>query len=560
MSETKAKSNFPLPAIATTAVVVIGGVAAYFYLTHPSGEALSPLGAAKVVPDEAVLVSHISTEGKSWAKLQQFGTPEFQKYIEKARHDFHKDLAKENPVDYDKDIKPWLGNITIAILPSNPTKPVQNTSPEASPDPSPTTPEENVLIILGIKDKVAALKFASQQKGEKKETDYKGVKITEYKPEKSADKSNYAALLKDHLVTGDLKTVQAAIDTTKGEPSLASKAGMATLLKKGVNIKNPVAQIYIPEYSNLVKEILANNPNTSLLAPETIEQFAKVKSVVAGVGIDDAGVRLKAIASFDPARITVEFKATPGKIVSLLPANTLALISGHSINTYWQGVIEQAKSDPQMEKGLEQAKKQIQLMTQLDLDKDIFGWMDREFAIAAIPADTGILQPVGFGGAIIFQTSNRATAEATMGKIDTLAKGNGIKLAERDIQGKKFTDWEIFQQGTWLSHGWLDQNTLLIAIGSPIADTMAVKPAQSLDTSDGFQSVTATLPKENTGYFYIDMDKVMAITRKFNAKGIPPEQEAVMTSIRGIGATSQWRDKSTNEFELILALKPKTGK
>ncbi|MCP2730004.1 DUF3352 domain-containing protein [Limnofasciculus baicalensis] len=215
----------------------------------------------------------------------------------------------------------------------------------------------------------------------------------------------------------------------------------------------------------MAKEILANNPNTPPLSPKTIEQFTKVKSVVAGVGIDDAGVRLKAIANLDPASIKVEFKPASGQIVSLLPADTFLLINGNSIKTYWQGFVEQAQSDSQLEKGLEQSKKQIKLMTKLDLDKDIFGWMDGEFAIAAIPADKGILKQLGFGGAIILQTSNRATAEATTVKVDTLAKGNGIKVAERDIQGKKFTDWEIIQQGTLLSHAWLDQNTLLIAIG-----------------------------------------------------------------------------------------------
>lgn len=586
MSETKSKPNFLIPAIAGIGIIAIGGAAAYFYFTRPSGDALSPLAAAKLVPDEAVVISYISTDPKSWAKLQEFGTPELQKYVQKSLDDFNKDLAKDSQIDYDKDIKPWLGNVTIAVLPSNPTKPAQATSPEASPeespeasespkaspkaspDKSPVIPapkssgksEENVLIVLGMKDKVAALKFAEKQKGEKKETDYKGVKITEYKSEKEGKNPTHVAVLSDHLVVGELKTIQAAIDTTKGEPSLASKGDMATLLKKGVDVKNPVAQIYVPEYSTFAKEILAKNPNTPPLPPETIEQFAKVKSVAAGVGIDDSGVRLKAIANLDPNSLKVEFKPAPGQIVSLLPADTLGLISGNSIKTYWQGFVEQAKADPQLSKGLEDSKKQIQTATKLDLDKDIFGWMDSEFAIAAIPSDKGILQQLGFGGAIVLQTGDRATAEATMGKVDTLAKGNGIKIAERDIGGKKFTDWEVPQQGALLSHGWLDQNTLLIAIGGPIADTMASKPAQSLDASEGFKAVTGTLQKPNMGYFYVDMDKVMTLSRKFNPTGLPPEQEAIASSIRGIGVTSQWKDKSTSEFEFLLALKPKAAK
>ncbi|MCP2730005.1 DUF3352 domain-containing protein [Limnofasciculus baicalensis] len=69
MFETKSKSNFIVPAIAGITLVTVSGVAAYFYFTHPSGETLSSIGAAKVIPDEAVLVSYISTDPKSWANL-----------------------------------------------------------------------------------------------------------------------------------------------------------------------------------------------------------------------------------------------------------------------------------------------------------------------------------------------------------------------------------------------------------------------------------------------------------------------------------------------------------
>jgi len=50
--------------------------------------------------------------------------------------------------------------------------------------------------------------------------------------------------------------------------------------------------------------------------------------------------------------------------------------------------------------------------------------MDGEFAIAAIPSKQGFLAAIGFCGALVFDTSDRKTAEATFDKIDAIAKSN----------------------------------------------------------------------------------------------------------------------------------------
>ncbi len=41
---------------------------------------------------------------------------------------------------------------------------------------------------------------------------------------------------------------------------------------------------------------------------------------------------------------------------------------------------------------------------------------------------------------------------------------------------------------------------------------------------------------------------------------VPPEANAILNSIRGIGITAMQPDVSTSEMQMLLALKPKTGK
>lgn len=541
------KSNFLIPAIGA-AVVVAGGVAGYLYFKGGLGDASSPLASAKVVPDEALMATFISTDSQPWSKLQQFGTPEAQNLIAKGLQDLNKQVLSESNIDYEKDLKPWVGSVMVALLPSTTSQSAQN---------------PNVLMVLGIKDKVRALNFSNKLKAEKgvksQETDYKGEKITETTGQ---GEPSYSAVLNNHLVVApERKAVEQAIDTFKGEPSFASKEGANTIITKGVDIKNPIAQIYVPDYAAMTQQLLAANPNASQLPPATLQQLKQLKSFVAGVGVDDAGLRMKAIAKLDPEAIKIEYQPSPGKVLSQFPAETVAVVAGANINRSWSTFVEQAKASPELQQGLDQARQQLLTSVNIDLDKDIFSWMNGEFAFAIIPANQGLLAPIGFGGALIFDTSDRTTAEATLSKLDAFAQSNFVSVEQKNVGGKDVTQWQVPQQGALLGHGWLDRDTVFVAVGGSVVDALAVTPGQSLDKSETFKAVTDSLQKPNGGYFYLNMDRTMSITRNFmQAQNtvIPPETSAILDSIRGIGMTAISPDKTTSQIELLLALKPKT--
>ncbi len=554
------KSKFLIPAIGT-AVLVTGGVVAYMYLKGPAGDISGALGSAKLVPSTALMATYITTDQQAWSKLQQFGTPEAQKLLAKGLEDFNQDMFKGSNISYEKDIKPWVGGVMLAMLPPSPTKPAQlkESSQEANPVIK-SQPEPKILMVVGIKDKISALNFAKKLKEQKKvkskESDYKGEKITETIEN---GKPTYSVVLNnDHLVLAPEKqAVENAIDTFKGQPSFASKEGADSLLHKNVDVKNTLAQIYVPDYSGMVQQLIAASPEANQLPPQTLSQLKQVKSLVAGVGVDDAGVRLKAIANLDPQLNKFQYQTTPANIVKQFPVDTLALVSGTGISRGWKTLVEQSKDDPQFKQVLEQLRGQLKFVD-LDLDKDIFGWMDREFAFGAIPSNQGVLASLGFGGALVFDTGDRKTAEATFTKLDNLAKTQNINVAQRNLGGKNVTEWQIPQQGALLAHGWLDQDTVFLALGGPIAESITVAKKSSLDTSDTFKAVTGSLQKPNGGYFYLDMDKTMTLVSRFAAQGQPlsPEASAILSSIRGVSATATSPNKSISELEMLLALKP----
>ena len=554
----ESKSKLFIPAIGA-AVVVAGSIAAYTYFKSPSGGSSDALGSAKVVPSTALMATYITTDSQGWAKLQQFGTPEAQKLVAKSLEDFNKQIFSGSNVSYEKDIKPWAGSVMIAVLPPNPVKPAQLNVPSGAPNvPTNLQQEANILMVVGIKDKLSALNFANKLKSEKgvkfQESDYQGQKIIETREN---GKPTYSVVLNNsHLVLAPQKqAVEKAIDTFKGQSSFASKKGASTILNKGVDVKNSLAQIYVPDYAGMVQQLAAASPQAKQLPPQALAQLKQIKSVVAGVGVDDAGVRVKAIANLDPQLNKFQYQSSPGNIVGQFPTDTFALISGNGISRSWEALVEQSKDYPEMKQALEQVRGQLKFVN-IDLDKDIFGWMNGEFAFGAIPSNQGVLATVGFGGALVFDTSDRKTAEATLTKLDTLAKTQQINVTNRNIGGKDVTEWQIPRQGALLAHGWLDQDTVFVALGGPIADAVADRKNLSLDNGDVFKAVTGSLQRPNGGYLYLDLDKTKTVPLINSFVSSNADTITILNSIRGIGFTAISPDKSTSELEMLLALKP----
>lgn len=548
MSDNK-QSSFIITVIGT-AVVLTLGISAYVLLKGTK-DSFTPLGKAKLVPETALMATYINTNAESWNKLQKFGNSEAQQIVSKKLETSLQQILNNDKISYASDIKPWVGGIMIAVLPPEiPKKSQLNVSPS-----SPT----NVLFIVGIKDKLSALNFANKLKQQKdissEETDYKGQKIIASKTKEGA---TYTTILDNSnlLISSEKPVVEKAIDTYKGGGSFARKTGASEILNKGADVENSLAQIYIPDYGNMLAQLAGNSPNRQL--PSQVKQF---KSLVAGVGVDNLGLRFKATVNLDPQLNKISYENTPGKILGQFPQETFAIVTGKSINKGWQSFVEQSKDTPELNQAIQQVRGQLKVAN-LDIDQDIFGWMDGEFGIGAVQSNQGLLANVGFGGALIFNTSDRKTAESTLTKFDNIAKLQRLNVAQKNVNGKEITEWQIPQQGALISHGWLDDQTVFLALGGPVGETLINRKAQSLYQTENFKKISSALQKPNGGYFYVDMDKMTSVLEKLTAQSqsFTPENKAILTSIHGLGITANSPNKSVTNMDMILVLKPKEGK
>lgn len=268
---------------------------------------------------------------------------------------------------------------------------------------------------------------------------------------------------------------------------------------------------------------------------------------------------MKTLVELDPDYPQPEFAAASGKPIAQFPADTIALASGQGVGRIWSQLVAQSETDPQTKETVDLVR---QSFGQIKLDADrVFGWMDGEFALGLVPSREGILASVGFGGALVVNTGDRAAAEETLetvGKVLQDAIPVPVNIAQKDVKGTQMTQWSVPQvsPGPLLGYGWLDENSLIVALGGPIADAMLPTPATPLNTSEGFTTSTEKLAQSNVGYFYTNFEQAMTLVNSLptEATGITPEAKAILGSIRSLGVTATVEDQSTSTLEMAMPL------
>ncbi|MBE9122315.1 DUF3352 domain-containing protein [Tychonema sp. LEGE 07199] len=528
------------------AAVAAGSAAVYFYFQGLSQQISNPQESAKVVPDEATMAAFISPNPQALAQLQQFGTPGAQKLVDQGLKAFQEQSLAGTQIDFDRDLKPWLGGVMVALLP---------------PDAEAKTDPPELLVVVSVKNKISAWNFANKLKSQQgatiQETEYKGVKISEIA--EPTGKRYSVALLNDQLVMAPLrKPVELAIDTFKGAPSLATQQSTTKFFSESAGVKNPIATIYIADYPASMQQLKANLPDDLQPLLTVMQQFKQVKSLVAGIGADSSGLRVKTIAQLAP-QLPEKNSPTPSKLLSRFPGETIALVGGKGLDKIWSQATAEAKDSPEVDRGIQQVRNSFKRLD-LDADRDVFGWMNGEFAIGAIGSDRGILSQLGMGVAMIFETSDRPAAEATLEKLDAIAKSNPtVSVASRQVQGKQVTEWQIPQQGSLFGHGWLNENSVFVAFGGPLVDVITTAPPQPLSSSPSFQAIAASLPPANQGYFYIDMEKTMSWANRYllavQPNLVSPPVADLLNSLRGVSVATTSTEPTTAKLEMLFALK-----
>ncbi|EAZ92535.1 DUF3352 domain-containing protein [Crocosphaera chwakensis] len=534
-----------LPILGLTAIIAAGSAGTYYYfqgeLPFFPTQKTTPLVAAEVIPESAFASAYLSINKNTFQQLSQYGNAQAKQEMQTRLEQWNdKTLAKKN-ISFEKDIQPWVDGVSIAFI---------------TPRETSTIPEDvQNLIVIGVKNKIKAKQFFDKLKGKENLTietkEYQKIKIQNIQD--SAGQNYSFALLDNRLVIAEQDyIVETAIDSFQGASSYADKPEVKELLKQSLSIKNPVVSIYIPDYEITIKQFLEN---TDQPIPETsLKQLDEVESILIGIGAEKQGLHLQAIANLNPNKVDTIPNIVPNKILSEFPGKTFLLANGQGIDQGWNQLVETAQEDEEVNSFVREIRNGFREIN-LDADQEIFNWMDGEFGLGIIELERGGIANLGVGGMVLLETSDRSTASNALNKLTQFARSNyNLQIQETSTDGIDVVEWMFPLQGVILSYGWLDNQNVMVTLGTSFEIIQGSKQQETLLKNPNFQEIKSLLPSKNLGYFYVDFSQIYEQLNQFPGETIPPESKPILASMKGLGMTISFPDNSTSQIDAVLSI------
>jgi hypothetical protein len=530
MPQIKTSRKLLLPAIATLCICATGGVT-YWWLTQRQESSLQNQVSNQIIPQNAIFAASLTTDPAQWQQLRTYGTPETQAILNSQLANLEKEWLNANGYSYQKDIQPWIGKeIVLAYLPSDKPLPGKNLGTQ-----------QPMLAVLAIADPIKAqqiLSNSSAPKGE--ERTYKDLKI-----QQTGNLST--AVLGSYLVASNSpKAIEAAVDTFLGNPSLGKTPGYLTAVSQ---IKSDRAFAHL--YVNLPAATAIASQNSGKKLTEKVRDR---QGMVATAILEPETIRFSGVYWLKPNSATplaVENQANA--IPTLLPTDTLMMVSGSNLQSLWQEYLNGAESNPIAPVKPQEIRNGIKSSTGLDLERDLLPSMKAEFSASLIPSNR--LENSGVGLVLMVKTSDRSAANQTFSKLDDfVARKYQFKISTTQIGVQSAINWQSELGTVAATRGFLPQDFAFLNLGTPVVAQFAPQPQTKLVDNPLFKLASYSNFSETNGQFFLDLDKTVN-AGNLSLPQLVPQQQTFTQAMRAIGLTTRISDRQTYRFELILVPK-----
>jgi hypothetical protein len=252
----------------------------------------------------------------------------------------------------------------------------------------------------------------------------------------------------------------------------------------------------------------------SLLDTPVANTYDMIAGVAFSLSIVDAGLQFDTLMAYDPAKLSasqIEMMEAAGRgspVADQLPGNTLLYFSGQRPDLIWQTYYDTMNES--LGGDFEESLAELEDEIGINLNTDLFPYLDGAFAIAVFPSDTGSLAQlanINLGIAILAETSNDAAL------LDTIEAFNPYleDLAEMTIAKTTTADMTIFEASIF----YFEQPILSYGVGSGwfgLATSLDFlealpDPAGALSESDYFRQAQGYLPGGMSVAGYIDFER-----------------------------------------------------
>ncbi|MCT7951566.1 DUF3352 domain-containing protein [Ancylothrix sp. C2] len=314
-----------------------------------------------------------------------------------------------------------------------------------------------------------------------------------------------------------------------------------------------------------------NVPSFSEVFNRVLQELGKEYDSIDALGwIDEQGVRSQSNAYFNKLQPELATQASPddNKVLTRLPGATYISTNSRNLKRQWDLVVQ--RSGEEGKPFFDAMRQGVLNNTGLDLDKDIFGWMDREYALLLFPSEGGLLptifEPLKIGLSFMVQTSDRATAEKTIARLEEVLRTSSndfFTKNTRTVGNETVVSWEGIhpEKGNQsvLSYRWTEDNTLIITTGTSPMARLTPTPNPSLANTYLFQTATNSFQRPNSGYYFINWGAALSFAYTL----IPPvylESEFASIGKQALGSirslSGSWLttpEKEQSDFMIMIA-------
>jgi Protein of unknown function (DUF3352) len=539
--------------LSTAIALIVGGTAVWWVVRQNTPVEGLPVG-SEVLPQSTAMTLAFTTNDNQWQQLQQFGNQETKAALAENFAKLRDRYLTSNGLDYDRDIKPWVGQeVTVAFLPpvldANQPVPLQPYNPNGLVD----TPPVFILPIANPAKAQALMATPKTTAGQEwVERDYKGQKIREVH---GKEEPAYAATVIDNrlvVVSPSAKAIEQVIDTFKGKPPLSRISEYNQAFKQLKTIA-PFVRLFVNVPAS--EKMAVSNPALPI-PPQALSLLHNNQGMVSTVNLVQQGVSIQGLSWVAPdSKVSYRTDNKAQRMPSLLPSQAVMMASGGSLKQFWQETSQKNEKSPEPRTSgysLSTIQSGLENLTGMSMDKDFLPWMDGEFALSLITAPATTDPTPTAGILLLMQASDRPAAEQTLKKLDQVMRDRyQFQVSQSDTGVVKWVS-----QFTALSttYGWLDGNVLYLAIGPGVSSLVAPTAGKTLAEADLFRKATATNLPANNGHFFLNVEP-LANNTNLPFPILPTENRAVLNAIRAIGVTTAVQDRHTFRFDTQVLLR-----
>ena len=497
-----------------------------------------PVGSQVLPPDTSSSLT-LTTQENQWKRLQDFNIPQTRQVMLDGLNAFNTEVLDPHGLDYDQDIKSWIGGqMTAAVL-----------TPKAKDDE--ILAETSKAWILPIRNSGRAQSFLTQGLamggGSVAPTAYQGIGIQEIQ---SQSESLYVAMIeKDYLImTHDLPSMREVIDTANSGNSLATQERFQFAMED-IKSSDPLAQIYVNVPANTSQIFEQEGRQIEQATLDRLQEFQGVGSVVE---FTPDGLNINAISwlnSDSEEKLTVT--GSVQGMAKRLPSDTLLMTSGDSFQQIWTDYQQGVETQLLLPFSPKALQSNFSKLTGLNFEEKFLPWMTGNFAAGIVPKTPEGAKDAGV--VFMVQTRDKTAAEQSLRELEAqMQEKYSLQMVETKVGDRAVVQWRLPPNLPVASRGWLGDKVLFFTIFSPITERI-VEDDSSLSNNPKFQAATQSKLNPKSGRFFLDVPQLTKFmsTSQFLPK-LTPEYQKYAKEFESIGGTSTTLNDWSTRYDVQI--------